>query len=61
MELINYAFEKMEYDIIYGGCAKSNVESYRVMRKAGMVQNSFYENGDYIFSIDRKAFLYSKN
>ncbi len=51
MELINYAFEEMEYDIIYGGCAKSNVESYRVMQKVGMVQNSFYENGDYIFSV----------
>jgi RimJ/RimL family protein N-acetyltransferase len=47
MELINY----VEYDIIYGGCAKSNVESYRVMQKVGMVQNSFYENGDYIFSV----------
>ncbi len=37
MELINYAFAEMEYDIIYRGCAKSNVESYRVMQKAGMV------------------------
>jgi hypothetical protein len=27
----------------------------------GMIQNSFYENGDYIFSIDRKAFLNSKS
>ena len=57
MELINYAFEKMEYDIIYGGCAKSNVESYKVMKKAGMVQNSFYDNGDYIFAIDKETFL----
>lgn len=57
MELIKYAFEKMEYDIIYGGCAKSNVESYKVMKKAGMVQNSFYENGDYIFAIDKETFL----
>ena len=60
IELLNYAFEDMEYDIIYGGCARSNLESYRVMQKAGMVQNSFYENGDYIFSIDRDAFLDSK-
>ncbi len=60
MELISYAFEEMEYDIIYGGCAKSNIESYRVMQKAGMVQNSFYENGNYIFSIDREAFLNQK-
>lgn len=52
-ELLRYAFEEMEYDIIYGGCAKSNVSSYKVMEKAGMSQNAFYENGDYIFSIDR--------
>lgn len=51
----------MEYDIIYGGCTKSNVESYRVMQKVGMVQNSFYENGDYIFSIDKEAFLNFKS
>lgn len=56
MELINYVFEEMEYDIIYGGCAKSNVESYRVMQKVGMVQNSFYENGDYIFQSIEKYF-----
>ena len=57
MELINYAFEEMEYDIIYGGCARSNIASYRVMQKVGMVQNSFYENGDYIFAIDKETFL----
>lgn len=51
----------MEYDIIYGGCAKSNTESYRVMQKAGMVRKSFYENGDYIFLIDREVFLNSKS
>lgn len=56
MELINYAFEKMEYDIIYGGCAKDNIESYKVMQKAGMTQNSFYENGEYIFSMDKETF-----
>lgn len=60
IELINYAFEDMGYDIIYGGCARSNVESYKVMQKAGMIQNSFYENGDYIFLIDREMFLNSK-
>lgn len=54
VKLINYAFEDMDYDIIYGGCAESNAESYRVMQKAGMIQNSFYENGDYIFYMDRE-------
>lgn len=60
VKLINYAFEDMEYDIIYGGCAKNNMQSYRVMQKAGMIQNAFYENGDYIFSIDRQTYLQSK-
>lgn len=57
VKLINYAFEEMEYDILYGGCAKNNMQSYRVMQKAGMIHNAFYENGDYIFSIDRQSFL----
>ncbi|WP_322181303.1 GNAT family N-acetyltransferase [Neglectibacter caecimuris] len=60
VELINYAFEKMEYDIIYGGCVKDNIESYKVMQKAGMTQNSFYENGDYIFSMDKETFCVKK-
>lgn len=55
--LLNYAFNDMDYDIIYGGCAKNNTASYKVMQKAGMVQNSFYENGDYIFSLDKETFL----
>lgn len=59
--LLNYAFEDMDYDTIYGGCAKSNAQSYRVMQKAGMVQNAFYENGDYIFSIKRESFFTQKN
>lgn len=55
--LLGYAFEEMDYDIIYGGCAKSNAASYKVMSKSGMTQSAFYENGDYIFSIDRQSFL----
>ncbi len=59
MELLRYAFEDMDYDIIYGGCAKENIESYRVMQKAGMVQTSLYENGDYIFSMDKTIFQFA--
>ena len=46
----------MDYDIIYGGCAKDNTESYRVMQKSGMVQTSLYENGDYLFTMDKYHF-----
>ena len=60
VELLRYAFEDMEYGMIYGGCAKSNAGSYRVMQKAGMLQSAFYENGDPVFSIDRDTFLNSK-
>ncbi len=58
-ELLRYAFEDMDYDIIYGGCAKDNIESYRVMHKSGMVQTSLYENGDYIFSMDKNHFQFA--
>lgn len=61
VRLIHYAFVDMNYDIIYGGCAKSNIGSYRVMQKARMSQNSFYENGDYIFSLDRETFYNFKD
>ena len=55
-ELLRYAFEDMDYDIIYGGCAKDDTESYRVMQKSGMVQTSLYENGDYLFTMDKYHF-----
>lgn len=55
--LLRFAFEDMELSIIYGGCAKSNIASYKVMQKAGMLQTALYENGDYIFSTDRQTFL----
>lgn len=56
-ELLRYAFEDMDYDMIYGGCAKDNKASYRVMQKIGMKQNAFYENGDFVFSIDKDIFF----
>lgn len=58
--LLDHAFGDMECDIIYGGCAKDNVGSYKVMQKAGMHQSGFYENGDHIFSVDRQEFLYAR-
>lgn len=56
-ELLRYAFEDMSYDVIYGGCTKDNQKSYRVMQKAGMIQCSFYENGDYVFMMDKENFF----
>ena len=61
VELFRYAFEDMEYDILYSGCAKENRASFRVMEKAGMCHNIVYEDGGLGFYIDRKMFLESKN
>lgn len=58
MELLKYAFGDMEYDVIYGGCSKDNYASYRVMQKAGMRNDAFYENGDPVFYIDKEAYHY---
>lgn len=55
--VLKYAFMDMEYAIVYGGCAKDNRQSYRVMQKAGMSQVSFYEDGGFIFAIDKETFL----
>lgn len=60
-ELLRYAFEDMDYDIIYGGCVKDNIASYRVMQKSRMVQTSLYGNGDYIFSMDKNHFQKSND
>lgn len=57
MELLKYAFEDMKYDVIYGGCSKENYASYRVMQKAGMRQDSFYENGDPAFCMDKESYV----
>ncbi len=57
-------FQKQEPNIIIGWCGLDGeteigkiVLLYKVMKKAGMVQNSFYDNGDYIFAIDKETFL----
>ena len=62
MELINYAFEKIEYDIIYGGCAKSNVESYKVMKILLWVSSIYFNvRMPYLslFHVDTPTFLQS--
>lgn len=56
-ELLRYAFEDMDYDIIYGSCAKDNMSSYRVMEKAGMRQNVIHENGGFEFYMNRTIYL----
>lgn len=56
-ELLQYAFEDMDYDIVYSSCAKDNLSSYRVMEKAGMCQNIIHENGGFGFFMDREIFL----
>lgn len=59
-ELLRYAFEDMQYDIVYSGCAKDNQASFRVMEKAGMRHNAVYEDGGLGFYMDRELFLKSR-
>ena len=60
-ELLRYAFEDMQYDIIYSGCAKENIPSFRVMEKAGMRHNVVYDDGGLGFFMDKDMFLKTKH
>ena len=59
-ELLRFAFEDMQYDMVSGGCAKDNRASFRVMEKAGMCHNEIYEDGGLGFYMDKEIFLKSK-
>jgi RimJ/RimL family protein N-acetyltransferase len=60
-ELLRFAFEDMQYDMVSGGCAKDNLASFRVMEKAGMCHNEVYEDGGLGFYIDKELFIKSKS
>jgi RimJ/RimL family protein N-acetyltransferase len=55
-KLLEIAFEEFGLLIVHVGCYKDNIASYRVMEKAGMIQNAFEDNGDPLFYIDRKRY-----
>ena len=57
--LLSYAFEEAHVPFVNGGCDKDNVASYKVMKKIGMRENGFEENGDPLFIIDE--ILYRRN
>jgi len=58
-ELLRFAFEDMQYDIVYSACEKENHASFRVMEKAGMCHNVIYEDGGLGFYMDKEMFLKS--
>ena len=60
-ELLTHAFETVGLENVHGGCAKENVASYKVMVKAGLVQNGFEENGDPLFYIDKEIYTSLKS
>ena len=59
-ELLRFAFEDMQYDMVSGGCAKDNLPSCRVMEKVGMCHNEIYEDGGFGFYMDKEMFLKSQ-
>jgi RimJ/RimL family protein N-acetyltransferase len=60
MKLLSYAFERVKVPFINGGCDKNNIASYKVMKKIGMIQNGFEDNGDPLFFMDDKLY-HSRN
>ena len=59
-ELLRFAFEDMQYDIVHSGCAKENIASFRVMEKAGMRHHEVYNDGGLGFYMDKELFLKAK-
>ena len=59
-ELLRFAFEDMQYDIVHSGCAKENIASFRVMEKAGMRHHEVYDDGGLGFYMDKEMFLKTK-
>jgi len=56
--LLKHAFETVGLESVHGGCAKENIASYRVMVKAGLVQQGFEENGDPLFHIENQRLTF---
>ena len=54
--LLSYAFCEIGISSISGGCDKNNLASFRVMKKIGMKQNAFEDNGDPLFFIDKETY-----
>lgn len=54
--LLSYAFDEAKVPFVNGGCDKDNIASYKVMKKLGMKQDGFEENGDPLFFIDEKTY-----
>ena len=56
-KLLEYAFEVVEIDSVYGGCFKNNISSYKVQVKAKMILYKVDEkNGDPHFYIDKDIY-----
>jgi RimJ/RimL family protein N-acetyltransferase/broad-specificity NMP kinase len=55
-KLLEYAFEDLGIDCVYGGCDKGNIASRRVMEKIGMKKDSTDESGDPSFYIDKEIY-----
>lgn len=54
--LLSYAFDEANVEFVNGGCDRNNMASYKVMKKIGMIQNGFEENGAPLFFIDANVY-----
>ncbi len=51
--ILEYAFEQLELESVYGGCDKSNIASFKIMSNIGMKNYGVDNNNNPQFRIDR--------
>ncbi len=51
--ILEYAFEKLELESVYGGCDKSNVASFKILSNIGMKNYGVDNDNNPQFRIDR--------
>lgn len=51
--ILQYAFEQVHLDYVYGGCDKNNTASFKIMSNIGMRNYGTDDNGNPQFRIDK--------
>lgn len=51
--ILQYAFDQVHLDYVYGGCDKNNKASFKIMSNIGMRNYGTDDNGNFQFCIDK--------
>ena len=52
--LVDYAFGELDYESLFGNVHPDNQKSQKVLLKAGFMQTGTLENGDFVYTINKK-------